>query len=326
VDPRWDGRYPVLAAGMPGATRTDPGAMAFAGAVDPDTTARVTPGADDALHVAPSPDAVVASVGQLDDQGLAAARTLIDGLPERLRDAAHDPFDARALLYAMVLDGTPSLRGQQLELLDTRAERGVPNVVRALAPLLQAVDAQRKLTLLELSIPALKTLSAAQYRTFVENLVALIKADRRIDLMEWVLHRLLVKELRPHFESQRPQRARHGRVSEVAAEAAVLLSALAREAGSATAAAAAFGAGRDALGLPDLALDDSEDPNFARLNGALAELRLLKPLEMPKLIKACAAAILAEGTASARQHVLLQGVAATLDCPLPPTLSKTISV
>ena len=64
-----------------------------------------------------------------------------------------------------------------------------------------------------------------------------------------------------------------------------------------------------------------EDPNFSRLNQALRRLRLLKPLQMPMLLKACANVALADGAPSERQSVLLQGIAATLDCPLPPTVA-----
>ena len=38
------------------------------------------------------------------------------------------------------------------------------------------------------------------------------------------------------------------------------------------------------------------------------------------LIKACAAVALADGHVSGREGALLQGVAAALDCPLPPSI------
>ena len=54
-----------------------------------------------------------------------------------------------------------------------------------------------------------------QLSTFSANLVALIKTDQRIDLLEWVLHRLLIKELRPHLEGHQSRRARHGRLQQL---------------------------------------------------------------------------------------------------------------
>ncbi|MEQ8858544.1 MAG: M48 family metallopeptidase [Pseudomonadales bacterium] len=334
VDPRWDGTFPVVAA----AVHADAaGASVAAGASDAAGSGAAAgfagltatgAAAESALEIHDSPDQVVAAVGRLDDSGLARAATLIDGLPAALRSAAHDPFGSRALTYALVLD--PGEPGQtQLAYLATRAEPGVADELGGLVALVQPLDEQQKLTLLELSLPALKQLSTRQYRTFIDNLIDLMKADRRIDLLEWVLHRLLVKELRPHFEGRPRHRARHGDIAAVRAEAAELLSALAREAERPEAqdgpeAERAFTAGWQALGLPEGhggALNLAEDPNFARLNRALAELRALKPLQKPRLVKACAAAVLANGPPSLRQSVLLQGVAATLDCPLPPSIS-----
>ena len=56
----------------------------------------------------------------------------------------------------------------------------------------------------------------------------------------------------------------------------------------------------------------------ADMRNTLGRLRKLKPLQKPALIKACAATILADGHVSVDEGALLQGIAATLDCPLPP--------
>ena len=48
----------------------------------------------------------------------------------------------------------------------------------------------------------------------------------------------------------------------------------------------------------------------------------MKPLIKPTLLKACAATVLADGEVGADEGALLQGVAATLDCPLPPSIYR----
>ena len=77
-------------------------------------------------------------------------------------------------------------------------------------------------------------------------------------------------------------------------------------------------------GMDDLELggeyQSAEDQNFTRLNEALKTLRALKPLAKPRLIKACAAVALADGHVSGREGAMLQGIAAALDCPLPPSI------
>lgn len=320
VDPHWNGRFPVLeGAGASAETpASEPAANAFA-----TTAAGAGTGASagEPLEIHASPDEVTGAVGQLNDSGLDRAAALIGGLPAPLVEAAHDPFTARALVYALVLDQAPDARDAQLATVAEHGERGMSEALASLTEPLSPLNPQQRLTLLEMSMPALKALSDAQYRRFTANLVSLIKADQQIDLLEWVLHRLLVKELKPHFEGPSRRRARHDRVERLAEEAAVLISALARESrGGEQAQRAAFRAGLDSLGIEG-DLDQNDDADFARLNRALAELRLLKPLQKPRLIKACAATVLADGATSPREAALLQGIAATLDCPLPPSLT-----
>jgi hypothetical protein len=98
------------------------------------------------------------------------------------------------------------------------------------------------------------------------------------------------------------------------------LSAIARaSSGDVAAQRRAFAAGANAIEL-ELSFDAAEDPNFARLNDALRDLRGLHPLAKPRLIKGCAACAL-EGGATSSERALLIGVSATLDCPLPPDLA-----
>jgi Zn-dependent protease with chaperone function len=331
VDPTWDGKFPVVtdaaASGRSGASTGygSDGTAAFASAAAADASASVIEpgGAATATRIASTPDDVVAAVGRLDEHGFSLAQRLIGGLPEALRAASHDPFAGRALAYGLLLEPSGEMRERQLAFVAANAERGVPEELQRLLPHLTGVDEIQKLVLIEMAMPALKELSEPQYRRFAANLIALIKADQRIELMEWVLHRILVKELKPHFEGPRHLPARHGSLRPVAAEAAVLISALAREgAANAQAVADAYAAGMAALGLEGT-LDAEDDPNLGRLSHALTQLQTLKPLMKPKLIKGCAATILADGRVSPRQAALLQGVAATLDCPLPPSIALT---
>ena len=359
IEPRWDGRYPALTipsspdqkpdqlATVP-ASAEHPGAASFAETAD---VSQATAPAGNALLVMADPNEVTEAVGQLTEHSLSQALQMIHVLPADLREAAHDPFASRAIFYALVLNEEADIRTRQLELIDANAEAGVPLEVLRLYPRLRQLTEPPTLVLLELAMPALKELSRPQYQRFMGNLRALIKLDSHIDLMEWVLHRVLTKELRPHFEGTTPVRGRYNRVEDLAESAKVLLAALARHAEQPEALAAAgqvpasvsdaFAAGIARLALeqepqqgrseaqqppafqaakPDNPYLLADDPNFTSLNAALGKLRALKPLQKPRLIKACAATVLADGAASGRQGALLQGIAATLDCPLPPSI------
>lgn len=322
IDPGWDGEYPVVTPAATSNRGMPEGASGFADGRAADVGA-ATQAAAMETNVHADAAAITDAVGSLDEKGLAAARSLIATTDQRLKDAAHDPYSARGLVYAILLDDDESMREKQFAYIQNYAEQGVPAHTALLHGPLEHMDPPHRLTLVSMAMPALKALSHPQYKRFISNVVELIKMDRAISLPEWVLHRLLVKELRPHFEGPRHARPRYGRLDQVAEPAGVLLSTLARFGyEDPTERQVAFEAGAAALELQraSIDLDTDEDPNFSRLNDAIRTLAQLKPLAKPKLIKACAVTAMADNHVSGLEGALLQGFAAALDCPLPPSI------
>ena len=318
IDPQWDGNFTPLSDALePVETLSNarPAATEGGGGV---------PFAAGAVTIGLSPVALAETVGQPSQRSLAHAVSLIDSIPPALREAAHDPWGARGLIYALLLNADQQSRSHQLLRIDQFAQPGVPAQVRQLHPLLLNSNALQRISLIELTIPTLKTLSEPQYRSLVANIIALIQIDGEVSLFEWALHRLLLKSLKPHFEGSYAVRERHRTIAPVAAEAATLLSALANTAQTdATAARSAFEQGLTELGI-EADMDTAPDANFVRLNQAFNALRELRPSAKPALVRACAATVLADQRVSADEGALLHGIFATLDCPLPPSIYETI--
>jgi len=252
-------------------------------------------------------------VGQIGQGQIGAAKTLLQGCDVTLAKAAHDPYEARGLIYAMLIDANPEIAQPQLQKIRAQAERGVPEHTEHLLPLVQASTRSQLLLLLEMAMPTLKELSLAQYKRFSANAAELIVFDQRVDVFEWVLHRVMSKELYAHFE--RPHRAigRIGSFRGLRTELQNLLSIIAHRS---TSAEQSYRTGA--------ALLDLELPFFAltmfdheQINNALGRLRELQPKLKQQLLEACATVALADGQLHPDQHALLHGIAATLDCPLP---------
>ena len=303
IEPGWDGKF---LAGAPIADSDDApaGMSAFA-------RTRDTKGSD------PSVSAGIAeAVGNPTNASLSLAQELIGGLPARCVEAAHDPWSARALLYVLLLPDDRTARAALAGVLE-------PQVLPHLAEIegvIGALDDMQRLTLVSMAVPALLTMSRPQYDRFVADVVALIRADHKIDLFEWVMHRVLLKSLKPHFEGPVAPSVRYRTLDDVLPQVEQTLSAIARaSSGDIAAQRRAFAAGVNAIEL-EASFDAADDPNFARLNDALRELRMLHPLAKPRLIKGCAACVLADG-ATTSERALLIGISATLDCPLPPDLA-----
>ncbi len=324
IEPNWDGAYPraepaAAAAASSGGSRPPEAGSAALAPADPagNNAAAAYSAVAGAADTAGYPQQVVQQVGAPDRESLQAARTLIASQPQPLSAAAHDPDEARALVYAMLIDPQHQQADKQLHYIQEHAERGVPEHVQRLLPAVHNCSRAQLITLLEMAVPALKELSRAQYKRFSNNAARLITADRRVDLFEWMLHRLLVKELYAHFEGPQRQSGHIRSIGRVADEAAKLLAIIASHSHPALdQQLAAYNAGMAELGL-DQPFAKQESFDYERMNKALGKLRRLRPLRKPALLKACVAAALQDGALNDSERALLHGVAATLDCPLP---------
>ena len=315
IEPGWDGQLPSIEGTEEFPSQED---EAIAGLSSAFATG-------DSLQVQVQPQALVEQIGQLSDAGLDSAHLLIATTDDILREAAHDPWGSRAVIYAMLLSEDNTLREGQRGILLAQAEKGVPEFVEKIQPLMKELESPNKLALIGMAMPALKALSRQQYQRFMGNVVELIKHDQKIDLLEWVLHRLLIKDLLPHFEGRRGVRTKYRSLRPVAGAVATVLTTLARfgHENDPAGQAQAFRLGASEAEL-DINPDSDDDPNFSRLNAAIRELRRLQPLAKPKIIKACAATAMADDHISGREGALLQGIAAALDCPLPPSIYSSV--
>ncbi len=206
IEPRWDGKF---LAGTPVSETPDM----------PDGLVGFTGNAHTVSH-----DAVAGAVGNPSAASLTQAQTMIAGLPARCVDASHDPWSARALIYVLLLPADRASRAELAGVLEAQVVAHLPEIESVIGSL----DDLQRLTLVSMSVPALLAMSRPQYDRFVGDVVALIRADQRVDLFEWVMHRVLLKSLKPHFEGPLSIAVRHRNLDAVRDQVAQTLSAIAR--------------------------------------------------------------------------------------------------
>ncbi len=248
------------------------------------------------------------------------ARQLLRDMPQALQDAAHEPFSARALIYCLLLQShsqetqTEETQWQQLK---QRAHPVVYKLTRELHSSVAQLHPSQRLPLFELSIPALKTLSEPQYQVFKANVVALIRADRKVDVFEWAIYRMLLNSL----ESE-PEQARYTtNLTQLAVPCQQLISTLAtaghqRE----SEAEQAYKQAMAQLGFANLVLLGDGQISLPLLDSALAQLKSLKPLQKPALLKALLTCIQHDGSISTSEYEMFRAIADCLNCPVPPLL------
>ncbi|QJQ99737.1 M48 family metallopeptidase [Halomonas sp. PGE1] len=309
VLPRWDGTLPEPFAPRPKAPPARPAAASAPR--DGMLGGGMGVGVGGALAGVAIAGAVVASVGQPDPAALAAARRRLASIDPRLIDAAHEPFAARALVYGILMDADPVSRDAQRRVL---ANQALPEVLRELdllAEPLAALTPGDRLPLIELALPQLRQLSAAQFARFRACLTGLMAAETVPGALQWALHRLVLTGIEGE---PRARRDRHLR--DLAGPLSLLLSTLAR-AGQATPdeqRESLEQAGR-ALGV---ALDlVREPPSAADLDWAMARLVRLVQAERAPLLAAMVCCVEQDGRIAPEEAELLRAVAWTLGCPLP---------
>ena len=261
---------------------------------------------------------IIDQVGTVKEEQVEVAREIMAAIPATLKQAAEEPFGARAIIYALLIDKRTEVENEQRQLLMQVADPAVADHTRVLKDDITTLPVFARLPLLELTIPALQELSAPQYRQFRNAVQSLIAADKKVDLKEWVLQRLVMQQLDEFFGLRERPRAKHAYLGAVKSEAEIILSLVAyTEHKDIETAEKAFDAGKAEVGAGALQFAQRDQLTLDNLNMAIDELEKLKPLLKPRILKACAACIMYDNKASIRGQELLRTIASTLDCPMP---------
>lgn len=259
-------------------------------------------------------------IGEIRETQLQYAQELIASIPQKVREAAREPYGARAVIYGLLLDSEDeSVITKQLERIDTAADPGVAKLVHQLAQPLSELDHNARLPLVEMAISPLRELAASQYRNFIENVKVLVSADDKVDLFEWVLQRVLLRHLGSAFGEVKKTPTRYYNLKGVADSVAVLLSTLAYVGNSEVdRAQQAFREGVSPLDVDGLALKDIKQCSLKSLGEALDVLDTVALREKKKLIDAMSMVVLADGRINLKESELLRGICDSLGCPAPP--------
>ena len=312
LEPSWNGQF---AEGAPRTGRTlapQPSAAGVAGLAGAEAVNR---------GAAPSVTSAVDHIGQPSNAHLRYAARLVDGLPTAIVSAAHEPYGARALVYALLMDRQAEARQVQLAHLSSAADRGVYAETLKLLPLIEPLNARVRLPLVDIALPALRALTHAQYQQFKQNIAELVEADRTIDLFEWSLQRILLHDLEAQFNVT-SGRVRQRKLHRLQAHYELLLSTLAYTGHRDRAAAQeAFEQARRHVELPQARLRRVEECGLQAVDAALAALEEAAPPIKRQVLQAAAACIGADRKITIAEAELLRAMSASLGCPMPPLLS-----
>lgn len=341
IDPRWDGEFKPLenrngaeastvkpiAASIEEArlieetksgttSLTNEHVFAFSDAQTPSSVHAEFTTPQTATEFAVCVDQAFQAIGHPNQTHLAYAQQTLDSISTQLHDAAHNPWEAQALMLGLLLNKDPARQTAQWQLL---AQVFSASQIASLKPwALQAslLAPRLRLPLLDISLPALKHLSPSQYQLFNTAMHSVICANDHTDLIEWSYFRIITHNLEPQKSP-----ARLMDLTQLKNEACTLLSIIAYAGAESLASAqSAFNSSKNTLGFDDAILMNEADYNLMDLDLAINRLNCLKPLQKPKLLKAMSQCVLSNQLVTVLEAELFRAIADALDCPVPPLI------
>jgi Zn-dependent protease with chaperone function len=263
-------------------------------------------------------DNIIEQVGKPDWERMLMAAAVAASIPDNISRAAHSTEWAPEVLFYSLLDSNELILEQQLLIIAQRMGADSEAQVRSLIEAGGMPQAEQRLPLLEVAFPALKRRPPDFVTRVLDTVKALIHADGRIDVFEYLLARVISRHL---WESQNPHSVKTSgnKTLKSCREEALQVMAVVAQHGRLAAgdAEAAFKAGLKVLD-PGA---DSPMPGVkdwvSMLDSALAKLDRLKSREKEILVRALAEIVLQDGQLAPTELELLRVTCDMIHVPLP---------
>ena len=261
-------------------------------------------------------------VGAMDGAKVDYAAKLLAAMPLELRESLRQADSARAAVVALLLAPKEDVQKQQLEALSAKGMGALAEQARRAELLTRRLGPAFHMPVVDLALPSIKSAPESLKSELIEALQAVIYADRRVSLHEFVVLTMVRSQLAP---SGKPGAAGNKKLADLQDAVMVVLSLVAHagtrqdatgERGEAVAAAMR-------AGLAEMSLPSAPPVSALTLEAAAAALEQLKslaPMQKAVLVKGLFATVSADGTIRVVEAELMRLVGAVLDCPLPPLL------
>ncbi len=309
LDPAWDGSFPAVEAPKREAPED----------ADSARQSRIERAA--AVLTTAAVLGALPGSGAIDQDHIDYARLLLDELPKPVSDAAHEPWAARALIYALLLHEDDTMRAEQLTVLGHREDARVVDMTGRLFEVMQGLGRELHLPVVDLALPALRELSPAQAGRFRLLLATLVRIDRHVSPFEWAVTTVIANTLAAAEDRMHLDGPHNQQVGQLRIQVRVVLSMLAYAGDEDDdAVRKAFRAGADSLDLGGERIYELNMLKFDTVDNALRRLDRLQPREKERLLLACIHVAEANHRISVPEIEMIRAIGAALHCPVPPVL------
>ncbi|CAM5213746.1 M48 family metallopeptidase [Alishewanella longhuensis] len=249
-------------------------------------------------------------------------RAMLAAIPMLLSQSSHQPLPAQAIVCAILLhnpvnnpDATAGFTAQ-LQQIKAYGGAALLSQVDQLTDAVQRLPLPQQVQLLQMSAPALKQLSAAEFQQFDQLLLQL--AGTNIQLRQWLCLSFIEHVVASEFDTKHViRRVNQQTLTDLLPFLLPLLSAVADGAGDTTAANIAWQAALQQLGLPEHSTKPTVQ--FSELNNAVLPLLQASPAIKEQIWQAILAAVKADQQFTAAEQGLVNLLALLLEMPVPHT-------
>jgi Zn-dependent protease with chaperone function len=318
IDPSFTGAVETV---RPQRESEDGGISFLAGAAQQQQPPPPVPSCETAF--AAHPAHIMGQVGAPRAEHIEYAANLIGSLPDGLLGMLREVVKAQAVVYALLVSKQDEVKHRQIAYLAGHADARVHASTLTVLPLIEQVGTADRIPVVDLALPALRQMSDSQYEEFRTNVLYLASADMEIDLFEYTLMRILVRNLDPIFKGVKSSGVKYNELKQVSSQCATILATLARfGSDDEDEVAKGFADGMNVLSLESSAAILSQNQcSLDDLDKALDALIQASAAIKKQLINACATCIASDGRTTLEEAELLRAIADSLDCPIPPILN-----
>ncbi|MCL2709791.1 MAG: M48 family metallopeptidase [Planctomycetaceae bacterium] len=298
IDPRFDGRFPKMSDIRPVHFSGNPKRTNF----QPTTSSK---------------QSVIGHIGELNIANILAAGTLLQTIPKAVTESASNPLSAQAVFFAMLLDADISIRSRQFSQIQATGSPFLLSEAQRLYPHIRSLSEEEKIPLAQHVSASLREMTSQQYRIFSKRIDSLIEANKKMDLFQYTIKAMLLRDLDIYFGLAKQLRVRHTELASVRLPVVVVLSYLAYSGhDNQQETLGAFSAAMKELDLLNPILLPTE-MSVQRFDQSLRTLAETCPTVKKKIFAAFMTCVWYDGKITPKEAGLIRAIAAMLAIPIP---------
>ena len=258
----------------------------------------------------------VSGIGQGERRRISTGQQLHQGISQRWREAIHDREEAQAVIFGLLLNKDEKFLSKEVSFLEEEAGGEAKELALKWQAEARGLHSARKIALVEIALPTLRSLSPLEYERFRDIMRWLIASDGQVELFEFMIQRVIERHLGSYFERKAFRNIAYHQFDRLLPEANILVSTVSEiGAGCADDAEAAY---LEATSDWKDRLDRKGVSSHDELDEALDKFSQASPLVKRQILVACVTAAARDGKLSSREAELLRTIADSIGCPLPP--------